>query len=121
MLLMLLTHANGKIQSIMDRPLPKNAHEVRNEVQEWKVKLAEQYDTFNDPVWRLRVDLITHMANHDDQMIEANMIRLLLCPSPHLNMYQHLAFLKRIAVRFGNKKWLTEFDNRQLVWLAQHH
>lgn len=114
-----MLHANGKIESILNKPLPKSAGQIQLEIQEWRVKLAEQYDTFNDPVWRIRVELITHIANHDDQMIADGVIRLSLCRS-QLDMYQHLAFLKRIAVRFGNQKWLTEFNNQQLVWMAQH-
>jgi hypothetical protein len=118
-LMLISMHTNGKIWQLMNKPLPKNAHDVQNEVREWKVKLAQQYDTFNDPMWRIRVDLISHIANHDDHRIADDMIRLSLCRS-RLDMYQHLAFLKRIALRFGNKKWFVEFDNRQVVWLAQH-
>lgn len=112
-------HGNGYIHSIMVKPLPQNIYEVQKEVQEWKTKLTQQYHT-NDIEWQIRIDLIAHIANYDDNRIIFGLHRLSLS-SRGFNTYQHLAFLKRIALRVGNKKWYIEFENRQRVWLAQHH
>lgn len=112
-------HGNGKILYILNKPLPKNSTEIQVEVTEWKRLLSQQYDTLNDPVWRIRINLLTHLANNDDDKILVALTNLSICPS-HYDMYQHLAFLKRIAIRFGNKKWVKEFEKRQRVWIAQH-
>lgn len=39
-----MRHMNGRINSIMDRPLPRTPLDMKYELGEWKRKLSENYD-----------------------------------------------------------------------------
>lgn len=114
-----MRHMNGRINSIMDRPLPRTPLDMKYELGEWKRKLSENYDLVCDPVWRIRFELLKLIAQQDsDERITQALMRLSVCYSPHINMYQHLAFLKRIAWRFRNMKWFAKFNYQQMVLMA---
>lgn len=66
--------------------------------------------------WRIRIDMIKHLAENDDSKVNSDLMALRACESS-FNMYQHFAFILRIADRFGLTDWVTFFERQILMYL----
>jgi hypothetical protein len=107
-----MMHSNGKIQSILDKPLPKTKLDIEYEIVDWKLKIKQYYNI--SPIWLIRLNLMENIAYEQEDKIKYNLYLLEIIPS-NFDMYQHLAFLKRIAYRFGKKKLEEFFHKKQMI------
>lgn len=118
-----MAHANGKLPEILSLPKPKSLFELRAEVAIWERVITERYRVEHEgrrrdsSAWLIRIRLIRALAedsygNDCRNKVDHGLTCLSVCNSS-FDMYQHYAFLIRVAERFDRDHWVKLFKQRQ--------
>ena len=115
-----MLHANGKFPDVLVLPKPKSQFELRAEAAMWEHLIIERYRVEHEGrrrdsrAWLIRIRLIKALAEDNHNKVHHGLTCLSVCNSS-FDMYQHYAFLIRVAERFDRDHWVKLFKQRQRV------
>ena len=111
-------HSNGKFTDVLVLPRPKSQSELRADAAIWERLIIERYHVVRDgsrrdsTMWLIRIKIIHALVEDSTNKVKHGLTCLTVCDC-NFDMYQHLAFLIRVAERFGRDHWVEYFRLRQ--------